>query len=769
MTGSKAQRHTGSVLLVRRSFLAGLGLATAGLALGFTRDARADDPKMPPSTDAAAKNAAASAGEGLRPNLFVHVSLDDVVSIVCARSEMGQGVRSSLPVLIADELGADMARVKIVQGDGNVALGDQNTDGSHSVRGFYDELRRVGAVARTMLVSAAAKRWRVPEKTCDTRDGAVYHEPTGRHFRFGELAIDASKLPLPDPKSIVLRPASRLKHVGKELPLLDGPDLVTGRAVFGADVKLPGMLTAVIARSPVPGGRATAYDAKKALAVPGVKRVIELPAGKRPFGFRPLGGIAVVADNTWAALRGRAALEVTWDPGDNRAYDSTSYREELVRSLRSPVRTWRNRGDVEAALQKSKRRVAAVYHVPHLAHAPMEPPCAVAKVEGKKCEIWASTQNPQDAQGEVAAILGLDPNDVIVHVTFLGGGFGRKSKPDYVVEAALVSREMKAPVRLQWTREDDVRHDYYHSVSAQELVAGVDDAGEVVAWRHRTAFPPIGSTFSGATSAGLGELQQGVLDVPLAIPNVRAESCEAHAHTRIGWLRSVANIYHAFAVQSFVDEIAHSLEKDPLDMRLELLGPPRIVTTAELGVEKLPNYGQSLDEHPIDTARHRAVLERVAAMSGWRDRQKNRRSLGIAVHRSFLAYVAVVVGGGRPPQVRVHADECWICADAGTIVNLDRVRAQLEGAVIFGLSHALYGEITMKNGATEQSNFRDYRLLRMNEAPRAIHVEVMKSTAPPGGVGEPGVPPVAPALANAVFALTGTRVRDLPLVRSLAV
>ena len=759
----------GSVLLLRRSFLSGLGLAAAGLALGFVKEAHAAEPNKPPPTDAAAKNAAASAGNGLRPNLFVHVTPDDVVTIVCARSEMGQGVRSSLPVLIADELGADMARVKIVQGDGNVALGDQNTDGSHSIRGFYDELRRVGAVARTMLVLAAAKRWRVPESTCDARDGAVFHEPTKRSLRFGELANEAAKLPLPDPKSIVLRPASRLKHVGKELPLLDGPDIVTGRAVFGADVKLPGMLTAVVARPPVAGGRAASHDPKRALAVAGVKRVVELPRAKKPFGFRPLGGIAVVADTTWAAMRGRAALDVTWEAGDNGSYDSVAYREELLRALRAPGRAWRNRGDVEHALGGSKRQVAATYYAPHLAHVPMEPPCAVARVDGNKCEVWAPTQNPQDAQKEVADALGLALNDVTVHVTFLGGGFGRKSKPDYVVEAALLAREMKVPVRVQWTREDDVKHDYYHSVSAQELVAGLDEGGKVVAWRHRTVFPPIGSTFSDAKSGGLGDLQQGVLDVPLAVPNVRAENADARAHTRIGWLRSVANIYHAFAVQSFMDEIAHAASRDPLDMRLELLGPPRIVTPQELGVEKLPNYGQSLDEHPIDTARHRAVLERVAALSAWRDRKKNGRSLGIAVHRSFLTYVAVVVSVVRLADGRVHADEVWICADPGTVVNLERVRSQLEGAVIFALSHALYGEITMKKGATEQSNFRDFRLMRIKDAPRAIHVDVVRSDKPPGGVGEPGVPPVAPALANAVFALTGKRVRDLPLVRSLAV
>jgi isoquinoline 1-oxidoreductase beta subunit len=755
--------------LLRRSFLTGVGLAAAGLAVGsFAREAHAA-PATPKPIDQAAHDAAAAKGEGLRPNLFVHVAPDDVVTIACARSEMGQGVRSSLPALIADEMGADLARIKIVQADGDAAYGDQNTDGSHSVRGMYDELRRVGAAARVLLVAAAAARWRVREDSCDARGGAVVHAASGRSLRFGELAKDAAKLPLPAPGAIALRPASQLRFAGTALPLVDGPDIVTGRAVFGADVKLPGMLTAVVARPPVPGGRVASHDPRSALAVPGVKRVVLLPAAQKPFAFHPLGGVAVVADTTWAALRGRAALDVKWEAGDNGAYDSRAYRDELVRALASPGHALRDRGDVDGALASAPRRFAATYYAPHLAHAPMEPPCAVAKVEAGKCEVWTSTQNPQDAREEVAKALGLAEGDVTVHVTLLGGGFGRKSKPDYVVEAALVAREVGAPVRLQWSREDDLRHDYYHTVSAQELVAGIDGAGKLVAWRHRTAFPPIGSTFGDETFGGEGELGQGVLDLPLAIPNVRAESCEARAHARIGWFRSVANVYHAFAVQSFADELAHELGRDPLDMRLDLLGPPRIVTTTELGVKRLGNYGQPVSEHPVDTARHRRVLERVAEASGWRDRKARGRALGIAVHRSFLTYVAVVVSASRLPGGRVHADEAWICADAGTIVNLERVRSQLEGAVIFGLSLALYGEITMKDGATEQANFRDYRLMRIKEAPRAIHVDVVRSDAPPGGIGEPGVPPVAPAMANAVFALTGRRVRDLPIAHAMAV
>lgn len=749
-----------SIRLLRRSFLKGLGLAAGGFALGvFAVDARADDRATPDKS---------AQGAGLRPNVFVHVGSDDIVTIVCARSEMGQGVRSSLPVLVADEMGADMARVKIAQADGDEAYGDQNTDGSHSVRGMFEGLRSAGAAARMMLVSAAAKRWRVPSASCTAHDGAVFHEPTQRRLSFGELADEAGAQKPPKRADIKLRPRSELKHLGKELPLLDGPDIVTGRARFGADVLIPGMLTAIIARPPVVGGKVARHDPAKALAVKGVKQVVVLPEATRPFGFAPLGGVAVVAENTWAAMRGRAALEVTWDSGDNAHYDSRAYRDELMATLKSPGRSVRSVGDPDAALASAKRRVEAFYYVPHLAHCTMEPPAAVARVDADGCEVWTSTQNPQAARSEVAKGLGIDERKVTVHVTLLGGGFGRKSKPDYVVEAALVSKAVGAPVRLQWTREDDLQHDYYHTVSAQRLVAALDEADKVAAWHHRIAFPPIGATLGDAKGPSEGELQQGVLDAPISVPNLRAEACDAVAHTRIGWLRSVANIYHAFAVQSFIDELAHAKGVDPLLMQREIIGPARIWTTADLGVPSLPNYGQSLTEHPVDTARHHHVLDRVAELSNWQGRKQAGRHLGLAVHRSFLTYVAVVISVVNKAE-KIAVDEAWIVADAGTIVNLERVRSQLEGAVIFGLSNAVYGEITMKGGATEQTNFRDFRVMRMAAAPRAIHVEVVQSERPPGGVGEPGVPPVAPAFANALFALTGKRVRDLPFVRSVAV
>lgn len=735
----------------RRPFLVGLELALGGLALGlFPGEARA--------------GVMGSSEGSFSPNVFVHVAPDGWVTLVCHRSEMGQGIRSSLPVLLADELGADMAMVKIVQADGDAVYGDQNTDGSSSVRGHYDQTRRIAATARSMLVSAAARRWGVKPETCVARAHQVVHPATGRSLGFGRLVPAARKEPVPAPEAVALRPAAELTHVGKELPLLDAKAYVTGTAKFGADVTVPGMLTAVIARPPVVGGRVVAFDRAAALAVPGVRHVVELPQPKKPYMFQCWGGVAVIADHTYAALVGRQRLGLRWEHGDNASYDSEAYRETLHASARAPGTPLRKLGNAAAALQQASRRVEAEYYVPHLPHAPMEPPVALAIVSGDRCEVWASTQNPQAARKEAARALGLPEANVTVHVTFLGGGFGRKSKADFVSEAVLLAREVKAPVRVQWTREDDVRHDYYNSVSQQRLVAGLDERGKVVAWHHRSAFPPIGSLFGDAKGPSAGDFQQGVLDLALDVPNVLAEACEAPAHVRIGWLRSVYNIFHAFATNCFIDEIAHARGADAKDVMLEIFGPARsIATPAELGVEQLRNYGGSLDEYPVDVGRLRRVVERVTELSGWAERKKTKRALGLAAHRSFHSYVAVVVSVIESENGKLQVDEAWVSLDAGKIINLDRVRAQMEGSVIFGMSVAFHGSITMQQGATVQSNFRDLRMVRIADAPREIHVDVVASDVLSGGAGEPGVPPVAPAIANAVFALTGKRVRELPL------
>ncbi|HEY5927277.1 MAG TPA: molybdopterin cofactor-binding domain-containing protein [Kofleriaceae bacterium] len=735
--------------ITRRSFLAGLG---AGLVISV-RPLRAQP--------------AAPVAAGFSPHVLVHIAADGTTTVVCHRSEMGQGVRSTIPILIADELGADPARVAVQQAQGDKKYGDQNTDGSSSIRKQFDQLRRAGATARTLLVAAAAKRWKVKPETCVAKNHQVVHPPTKRALGFGELVTAASKLPVPKPESIVLRPASELKRIAEpNLALLDGPEIVTGTATFGADIKLPDMLIAVIARPPVVGGKVARYDAKRALAIPGVKKIIEMPQAKPPWMFQPWGGIAVVADTTWAALRGRAALDITWDHGSNGTYNSPAMRDEMLASVRAPGTKLRDVGNIDEAFGKAAKTVEAEYLVPHLLHLPMEPLVAIARVANGKAEVWAPTQHPQAARKEVARILDTTEDNVAINVTLLGGGFGRKSKSDFIGEAAYLAKQVGVPIRVQWTREDDIRHDYYNAVSAQRLRAALDPTGKVTAWHHRTAFTPIASTFDPtADTPSLNELQQGVTDLVLAAPNVRAEACKATARTRIGWYRSVYNIFHAFAVGSFIDEIAHARGKDPRDTWLDVIGPAKQFSLADLGIAKLSNYGEPLDKHPVDAGRLRNVIERVTAAARWSDRKG--RALGLAAHRSFVSYTAVVISVVPDAKRTMRIDEAWIAMDAGTVVNQERVHAQLEGSVVMGISNALYGGATMTRGATDQTNFRDAKIARIGDVPRRIHTQIVPSQAPPSGVGEPGVPPVAPAVANAIFALTGKRLREIPLARSL--
>jgi isoquinoline 1-oxidoreductase beta subunit len=741
--------------ITRRGFVAGLGAAGAGLALGWR------------TLVTGAAEAGAATPVVFAPNPFIQIGVDGIVTIVCHRSEMGQGIRSSLPVLIADELGADPAKIHVVQGDGDEKYGDQNTDGSTSIRNFFEPMRQVAAVARTMLIGAAAARWHVPAARLVAHDDAVHDPQTRKSLAVGALAAAAAALPVP--KSAELRPQKELAHLGTALPLRDGPDYVIGKAAYGADVRVPGMLVAVIAHPPTVFGKVDKLDDRRARAVPGVRQVVTLPVPKPPAGAQPLGGVAVIADNTFAAMRGRAALEITWEAGPNGDYDSKRYTEQLLAAVRAPGEMVRSVGDADRALAAAAKVVEAEYVVPHLTHAPMEPPAALVKLDGDRCEVWTCTQDPQDAQEAVAAALGIPKHNVTLHVTFLGGGFGRKSIPDYVVEAALLAKAANAPVRVQWTREDEIRHGYYHTHSAQALAAGLDSGGNLLAWRHRIAYPSISATFApDKNHPSAGELGQGVLDLPLAIPNVLVQTGAAPQHIRIGWMRSVNNVQQAFAVQSFIDELATATRRDPRDMLLAVLGPKRTVTPEEQGVEKLGNYGAPLAKHPIDVARFHRVIDKVTQAAGWDAGRKVGRPLGLAVHRSFLSYIAVVAQVAKGPRGEIRVEEAWIAADAGTIVNADRVRAQLEGAFVFGMTSALHGAITVKRGAVEQRNFRDYPLTRIGEAPRRIHVELIPSEGPPGGIGEPGVPPVAPAIMNAVFAATGERVRTLPLLRAPA-
>jgi len=743
--------------LNRRSFLVG-GAAVAGaLVIGLRLLPRgfAGSPPAAPAVDVPRFN----------PTAFVSIDETGLVTIVAHRSEMGQGVRTALPMAVADELEADWSRVRIAQAVGDEATyGGQNTDGSRSLRHFLQPMREMGAAARQMLETAAANKWDVDVAQVRARNHQVIHTPTGRVLGYGELAAAARELPVPRQAALKLKRPENFRYIGKGMPIVDLADMTSGRAGYGIDVRLPGMKYAVIARPPVYGGRVASYDEASALAVPGVERVVKLDGMPPPSGFQPLGGVAVIARNTWAAIQGRGKLSTTWNDGPNRSYDSAAYKTELEEAARRPGKVVRNQGDALAALAAPARVVKADYYVPHIAHAPMEPPAAVASVTDGRCEAWACTQNPQGARDEIAKALGIPADRVKVNVTLLGGGFGRKSKPDYVVEAALLSRAAGAPVRVTWTREDEIQHDYYHTVTAQHLEAALDPRGRAIAWLHRSVFPAIPSTFQpNVRYASDGELSQGVIDVPYAVPNIRCENGEALSHVRIGWFRSVLNIPHAFGVCSFADELAHAAGRDPKDYLLELLGPPRRVDAGA----HYQNYGDDINVYPIDTGRLRRAVKLVAEKAQWGRSLPAGHGLGIAVHRSFVSYVAIVVEAAVPKDGTVSVPRVDMAVDCGFAAFPDRIRSQMEGAAVMALSSALYGEITFREGRAQQNNFNDFQVARMNVAPRETHVYIVESDAPPGGVGEPGVPPFAPALCNAIFAATGKRIRRLPIADQL--
>ena len=746
----------------RREFLKGLA-ATGLVIVVSTSGCR--------GIEQALRRAPKGAGETWSPAAYVRIGDDGTVTVICHRSEMGQGVRTSIAMLVADELEADWSRVRVEQAPGDEeTYGSQNTDGSRSIRDFYVPVREAGALARMMLESAAAARWGVPAAEVEARAHEVHQKNGRRRLGYGELVKEARALPVPGREAIRLKDPAAFRYIGKDIPIVDLQDMTTGRARYGMDLRHDGMLVAVIARPPVYGGTVDTVDSDEAEKVPGIERIVRLKEAKPPAGFAALGGVAVLATSTWAAIRGRERLKVTWKDGPNAGYDSVRYRAELERTARRPGKLVRNQGDAARALRGAARRVQADYYIPHLGHAQMEPLAALAVVENGQCRIQAPTQNPQAARESVAQALEMPQENVRVDVTLLGGGFGRKSKPDFIVEAALLARETGRPVKVVWTREDDIRHDYFHTVAAQHLEGGLDATGRVVGWLHRTVLPTIGSTFApDQLYQGEAELGQGVTDLPFDIPNVRAEMGPAPAHTRIGWYRSVINIPHAFAIGSFVDELAHAAGKDPKEFLLQLLGPDRIVDPKRAGLAvEAWNYDRSFEEFPIDVARYRRVVERVAAESGWGTPLAEGRGRGISVHRSFVSYVATVVqvevaAGGALTIPRVD-----VAIDAGSLTHPERVRSQMEGGTIMGLGNTLLGEISFKEGRVVQSNYTDYQVLRMDAAPRALHVHLIASDALPGGVGEPGVPPVGAALCNAIFAATGRRIRSLPVGNQLA-
>lgn len=733
----------------RRDFLKITTLASGGFLLGV--NFQCSGPKGETLTFA--------------PNVYLNIDSDNIVTIVAHRSEMGTGIRTSLPMIVADELGAEWSKVKIVQGEGDQKYGDQNTDGSYSVRMFYEPMRKAGATARHMLLAAAAEKWGVAAGECKTENGQVIHTLSNKKIKFGDLVEKLREMEIPAPETIVTKDFSSYQLIGKDVPIYDVKDIAKGKAVFGADIDLPEMQIAVIQRSPVVGGKIVSFNDSKTLKIPGVKKVVKLEGnGNHPGLEHPLEGLAVLADNTWAAIKGREALEIAWDLGSNQNFSSASQHDEMLkRTLQNGKIRW-EKGNFHAAGQTAGKVLERAYLAPFYAHATIEPPAAIAYYQERGfCEIWAPTQHPQWARKAVAEALGLDLSEVRVNVTLLGGGFGRKSKPDFVVEAALLSKAAKTPVRVQWTREDDLHHDFYHSHSAQRIKAILDKNNHLTGWNHHTVYPAIGATGNPEDlHPSDGELGLGCTDFPYDVPNIRIETHESQAHTRIGWLRSVSNIQHAFAVNCMMDEIAEARGMDPVNHSLQLLGNER---TTPLNVElaaDFTNYGEKIEDFPWDTGRMIKVIETIAKEAEWGKKLAEGRAEGFAAHKSFLTYVACIVRVERNSKGEIIIPEVHYAVDCGIGVNTDRIRSQFEGGAQFATSLAMTSAITFENGRVQQNNFDGYQIIRMPQSPQKIKIHIVESMEKPTGVGEPPVPPFIPALCNAVYKLTGERIYQLP-------
>src|SRR5580704_16872502 len=751
--------------LSRRGFLKGMA-GTSTFVLGVSL---LPETLLAGSGDVTSLDATGGMGKApLHPSVYLAIDTDGTTYVIAHRSEMGNGVRTALPRIVADELDADWARVKVVQATGDEKYGDQDTDGSHSVVSFFVPLREAGATARLMLVRAAAQQWSVPATECSTEFHTVVHRATGKKLGYGEVAEAASKLEVPKKEELKLKPRSEWRYIGKDAALYDLQDLCTGKGVYGQDVRMDGMLYASVMHPPVMGSSPKTIDNKATLAVAGVKRTETIDTYKPPVLYQALGGVAVLGDNTWSVMQGRKKLKVEWSDSPHAVFTSSTFRKEMEEKARKPQKVVRDFGNVDAEFAKGGKVVEAAYYAPLLAHASMEPPAALGVVhDDGKVEVWAPTQSPVGARDAIASAVGAKKEDVTVHVTLLGGGFGRKSFPDFAVEAAVLAKKTGKPVKVVWSREDDIKFDSYHSVSAMYLKAALGADGKPTAWLQRTVFPPIGSTFkAGEKYSDADELGLGFSDLPFAIPNHRSENGPATAHVRIGWLRSVANIYHAFAIQYFEDKLAHAAGKDPVEYALQLLGPDRIIPKSELPKD-YSNYGGDYSQYPIDTARFKRVVQMAAEKSGWgKKKLGNGFGMGIATHRSFLTYAASVVTVHVDDAGKLHIDRVDQSLDAGTVVNPEMVRNQFEGAATMGTSIAYFGEITATKGVVDQGNFDDYQMARINNAPRETHVHIVENDAPPGGVGEPGLPAVAPAICNAIYAATGKRIRELPLSKT---
>jgi CO/xanthine dehydrogenase Mo-binding subunit len=701
--------------LSRREFIAGGAAAAAGLVIGFY---------LPHGSS----SSPATAEGSFAPNAYLKISPDNKVTILVPRSEMGQGVRTSLPMILAEELEADWKQIQVEQVGASTLYGDQTTGGSASVKSCWDPMRKAGAAAREMLLSAAALQWSVPRSSCRAENGAVLHTGDNRRLTYGELARQAARFPVPtDPP---LKAAKDYKLVGTRTPRLDTPAKVNGTAVYGIDFTLPNMKYAVLARCPVFGGKVSSIDDTEARKMPGVSFVGKISDS----------AVAVVADSTWNAMEGRRVLNVTWDEGANKDLSSDGLMAALRQSASKKPATLYSVGDTAKA---TGRRISAEYESPFMAHAPMEPGNSVAHVQGSGCELWTPTQVPQDVRDSVAQALGLDPEKVKVNITFLGGGFGRRLEHDYGVEAAQVSRAVNAPVKVVWTREDDMRHSVYRPSSYHQLSAELDSQGWPASFTHRIVMPSINIQKGFPADNGIDSEIRDESSFVYDIPNVSVELVMTETPVPLGWMRSVNALQTAFAGESFLDELAAAGGKDPLALRLRLLAKDQNLNGWQ-------------------TARMRGVLQLAADKAGWGKPLPEGHHQGIACWGSFNSYAAEVVEISMDnDKPRVHRVVGAI--DCGQVVNPNILEQQIQSAVIFALTNALRARITIDKGRVVQGNFDEYEPIRLHEAP-VVEAYFVQNTESPTGAGEPPVPPLAPALCNAIYAATRKRIRALPVM-----
>jgi isoquinoline 1-oxidoreductase beta subunit len=712
----------------RRDFLKTAGLATSGLVISVAL----------PMNALAEKGIMKESAEEI--NAFIQIADNGDTIIYCGRCEMGQGISTALPSAVADEMEADWQRVTVKQGDANEKYGPQATGGSASIRVMFQPMREAGATAKAMLIAAAAKVWKTSPDNCFAQAHFVINKTNQQKLGYGELASIAANMPVPEKPT--LKKKADFKYIGTALPRHDQDEVVVGKRIYGVDTKLPGLKYAAIVHCPVLGGALKSLDKTAALKMKGVSDVVEIPRFDIPFGS--IGGVAVVANNSWTAQQAVKQLKIEWSLGENAIYDTKEYKQQLVKNVEKPATLASERGDIEKAFSAAKHKMSATYTGGHLSHAPMEPNASVVWVQKDSCEVWASTQSPADIQKVLGQYLERDPKDIIVHVAMAGGAFGRKFKCDYVHEAAVISQKTGSPIQLTWTREEDMRTGYYHSINAQHIEASMDENGNVTGWLHRAAFPSISTLFDPSLVRTPANSLDDITNHLFGVENCRVESGDAKAHTRIGWYRAVYAIFYGFAFSTFADELAYKAGKDPLSFVNQLLD------------------NNKNKEQTAQVKRAKDILAIAADKSGWKNRDKlpEGQGIGLAVHYSFQSFVAMAV------HVEVNGDDIKVlnvdCAiDCGQVLNLDGATAQMEGAVVMGMSLALSTEITFRGGAVVNSNFHDYPVMRITDMPN-VRVHIPDSDESPTGLGEPGVAPFAPALSNAVFAASGKRYRDLP-------